>query len=179
MSELSEKEIRSQALLDVAGKMVIAARTAPKTRGRETLSMKIITEKKEKEKIATKMREIGDRTEAHFFKRDAENLINSEALVLFGSGIQTMQLPNCGLCGYGNCTEKEKYPTVPCAYNPLDLGIAIGSAVSVAMDHRVDNRIMYTIGMACLELNLLGNDVKIAFGVPLSATSKNIFFDRK
>ena len=41
MSELSEKEneIISQALLDVAGKMVIAARTAPKTRGRETLSI--------------------------------------------------------------------------------------------------------------------------------------------
>lgn len=179
MSELSEKEIISPALLDIAGKMVIAARTAPKTRGRETLSMKIITDKKEKEKIATKMREIGERTEAYFFGRDAKNLIKSEVLVLFGSGIQTMQLPNCGLCGYINCTEKEKNPAVPCAYNPLDLGIAIGSAVSVAMDHRVDNRIMYTIGMAVLELNLLGNDVKIAFGVPLSATSKNIFFDRK
>ena len=98
---------------------------------------------------------------------------------MFGSSIQTMQLPNCGLCGYENCTEKEKHPDIPCAYNPLDLGIAIGSAVSIAMDNRVDNRVMYTVGMAILELNLLGNEVKLAFGIPLSATSKNIFFDRK
>ncbi|MDX2443706.1 MAG: DUF2148 domain-containing protein [Bacteroidales bacterium] len=175
----SEKESRSRALLDVADKMLIAARTAPKTRGRETLSMKIVASEAEKVLIATKMKEIGIRTGAHFFERDAKNLMDSEAIVLFGSSIQTMQLPNCGLCGYENCTEKEKHPDIPCAYNPLDLGIAIGSAVSIAMDNRVDNRVMYTVGMAILELNLLGNDVKLAFGIPLSATSKNIFFDRK
>lgn len=179
MTDLSETDIRRKALLDVAGKMIVAARTAPKTRGRETLAMKIVTSESEKEQIASKMREIGERTSAHFFKRDAQNLLDSELIVLFGSGIQTMQLPNCGLCGYKDCTEKEKHPEVPCAYNPLDLGIAIGSAVGIAMDHRVDNRIMYTVGMASLELKLLGNDVKLAFGVPLSASSKNIFFDRK
>ena len=179
MTDLSEKEIRRKALLDVAGKMIVAARTAPKTRGRETLAMKIVKSESEKEQIASKMREIGERTSAHFFKRDAQNLLDSELIVLFGTGIQTMQLPNCGLCGYKDCTEKEKHPEVPCAYNPIDLGIAIGSAVGIAMDHRVDNRIMYTVGMASLELKLLGNDVKLAFGVPLSASSKNIFFDRK
>lgn len=175
----SEKESRSRALLDVADKMLVAARTAPKTRGRETLSMKIIVSDADKELIADKMREIGTRTGAHYFKRDAKNLMDSEVIVLFGSSIQTMQLPNCGLCGYEDCSEKEKHPDVPCAYNPLDLGIAIGSAVSIAMDNRVDNRVMYTIGMAILELKLLGNEVKLAFGIPLSATSKNIFFDRK
>jgi len=179
MTDLSEKEIKSKALLNVAGKMIVAARTAPKTRGRETLSMKIVSLESEKEQIAIKMREIGEKTGAHFFKRDAQNLLDSELIVLFGSGIQTMQLPNCGLCGYENCTEKEKNPEIPCAYNPLDLGIAIGSAVGIAMDNRVDNRIMYTVGMAALELKLLGNDVKLAFGVPLNASSKNIFFDRK
>lgn len=65
-----------------------------------------------------------------------------------------------------------------CSFNSGDLGIAVGSAVSVATDHRVDNRIMYSAGKAALELGLLGDGVAIAFGVPLSATGKNPFFDR-
>ncbi|MDT8308711.1 MAG: ferredoxin domain-containing protein, partial [Bacteroidales bacterium] len=56
---------------------------------------------------------------------------------------------------------------------------AVGSAISVAMDHRVDNRIMYTAGIAAVEMKMLGEAVKIAYGIPLSATSKNPFFDRK
>ncbi|MCK4639266.1 MAG: ferredoxin domain-containing protein, partial [Bacteroidales bacterium] len=46
-------------------------------------------------------------------------------------------------------------------------------------DNRVDNRIMYTAGQAVIELGLLGEDVKIVYVIPLSATSKNPFFDRK
>ena len=66
-----------------------------------------------------------------------------------------------------------------CAYNTGDLGIAIGSAVSIAMDHRVDNRIMYSAGKAAVDMKLLGEEVKVAFGVPLSVSAKNPFFDRK
>jgi uncharacterized ferredoxin-like protein len=51
--------------------------------------------------------------------------------------------------------------------------------VAVAADNRVDNRIMYTAGFAAVKLKLLGEEVKIAYGIPLSATGKNIFFDRK
>jgi uncharacterized ferredoxin-like protein len=83
------------------------------------------------------------------------------------------------MCGFANCEEKNKYPEHPCVFNTGDLGIAIGSAVSVAMDSRVDNRIMYTVGQAILEMKFLGNDVKIAYGIPLSVSPKNPFFDRK
>jgi len=51
--------------------------------------------------------------------------------------------------------------------------------VSVAANNRVDNRVMYTIGMAVKELGLLGSEAAIIYGIPLSATSKNPFFDRK
>jgi len=57
--------------------------------------------------------------------------------------------------------------------------IAIGSAVSVAADHRVDNRVMYSVGIAAVNIGLLGFDVRIAYGIPLAARGKNIFFDRK
>ena len=80
---------------------------------------------------------------------------------------------------YKNCDEKNEHPNQPCAFNTGDLGIAIGSAVSVAMDNRVDNRIMYTVGQAAIEMGILGKDVKIIYGIPLSVSSKNPFFDRK
>lgn len=174
-----ESQIAEQQLLDVAGKMIIAARTAPKTRGKDYLTFSIINDKKQKESLASKMKEIGEKTGARFFARDAENILKAPVIVLFGATIQTMNLPNCGICGFIDCEEKEKHPDVPCSYNNIDLGIAVGSAVGVAMDHRVDNRIMYTIGMAALELDLLAKDVKIILGVPLNAGSKNLFFDRK
>jgi uncharacterized ferredoxin-like protein len=59
-----------------------------------------------------------------------------------------------------------------------DLGIAIGSAVAVAADRRVDTRIMYSIGYAMLHFGMLPGDVVVAHGIPLSASSKNPFFDR-
>jgi len=82
------------------------------------------------------------------------------------------------MCGFENCAAKTAYPDVPCVFNTGDLGIAIGSAVSVAMDARVDNRIMYTVGQAVRQMGLLGKDVKIIYAIPLSGTSKNPFFDR-
>ena len=65
-----------------------------------------------------------------------------------------------------------------CSFNAGDLGIAVGSVVSLAADLRVDNRIMYTAGKAAIELGLLGDDVFIAYAIPLSAKGKNPFFDR-
>jgi uncharacterized ferredoxin-like protein len=48
----------------------------------------------------------------------------------------------------------------------------------MAADFRIDNRIMYTAGKAAVELGMLGDDVKIAYGLPLAAKGKNPFFDR-
>jgi len=51
--------------------------------------------------------------------------------------------------------------------------------VSVAADLRVDNRVMYSVGKAALNIGILGEDVKIAYGIPLSISGKNPFFDRR
>ena len=65
-----------------------------------------------------------------------------------------------------------------CSFNAGDLGIAVGSAAAMAADLRIDNRIMYTAGKDAVELGLLGEDVLIAYGLPLAAKGKNPFFDR-
>ena len=54
----------------------------------------------------------------------------------------------------------------------------MGSAVSMAADKRVDNRVMFSAGAAALELGWLGQ-AGIAMGIPLSARGKSIYFDRR
>lgn len=54
----------------------------------------------------------------------------------------------------------------------------MGSAVALAADRRIDNRVMFTAGKAAANLNLLGKK-KIIFGIPLSVSGKSPFFDRK
>ena len=43
----------------------------------------------------------------------------------------------------------------------------------------VDNRVVYSVGRAGVNIKLLGEDVKIAYGIPLSISGKNPFFDRR
>ena len=179
MALINEGEIKKQALIEVARKMIIAARTAPKARGINNIEMAIITDNNIKA-LAKKMNEIGAREDNHIFLRDAKNIMESaDVVVLIGTAFKSLGLKLCGFCGFENCENKDKHPDVPCAYNTGDLGIAIGSAISMAADYRVDNRIMYTIGYSAREMELFNKNVKIIYGIPLSATSKNPFFDRK
>jgi len=178
MTLVKEENITKETLLAVAKKMCIAARTAPKARGVDNIII-AIAEQKEIEEISAKMIEIGEKYDVPSFIRDAKNILDSPSMVLIGTKISSVGLKKCGMCGFKNCDEKNKFPEIPCVFNTGDMGIAIGSAVSVAMDNRVDNRIMYTAGQAVIELGLLGEGVKIVYVIPLSATSKNPFFDRK
>ncbi len=158
--------------------MMVAARTAPKGRGRDNLYLGLAEGQLIRE-IADKMKEIAEKTGVEFFIRDANNILTCPLVVLMGTRIESRGLKRCGMCGFGNCETKDQHPEVPCVFNTGDLGIAIGSAVSLAADRRVDNRIMYTVGQAVLEMMLFPPEVKIVYGIPLSATSKNPFFDRK
>jgi len=162
----------------VAELMCVTARTAPKARGFDQIVTAIVEDIAEREQIAERMRQIGERSGAGFFARDAQNVLDAQVLVLLGTGVDRLQIPGCSFCGYDGCEASEEVGA-RCAYAAGDLGIATGSAVSVAADHRVDNRVMYTAGSAAVELGLLGEDVKIAWGIPLSAKGKSLFFDRK
>ncbi len=178
MSIKDEKDLLKASLREVSSRMVVAARTAPKARGMDTFEIKII-EGDSINKVAEKMNRIASEDDFPIFKRDAENIMNSPLVFLIGTSIKSIGLKRCGMCGFSNCNEKNLHPLVPCVFNTGDLGIAVGSAVSVCMDSRVDNRIMYTIGQAAMELEIFDTQIKIAYGIPLSATSKNPFFDRK
>jgi uncharacterized ferredoxin-like protein len=178
MSISDEKKLTHDVLREVAAMMVIAARTAPKARGTDTFEI-MIAEGETVDKLAGKMTQMAEAYDVPFFNRDAGNLIGSSVVFLIGTRIKSIGLKKCGMCGFEGCEEKNLHPGIPCVFNTGDLGIAIGSAAAVCMDNRVDNRIMYTIGQAAMELGFFETDVRIAYGIPLSATSKNPFFDRK
>ncbi len=179
MALIFEEDIRTETIYSVAKQMSAAARTAPKARGIDNLVIGI-ADKKEIDKISKTMEEIANRQEASsFFQRDANNILKADYLFLIGTRIKSINVQPCNLCGFSNCEEKNKQPDIPCIFNTNDLGIAIGSAVSVAANHRIDNRVMYSVGKAVVDMKLLGDDVKIAFGIPLSVSPKSPFFDRK
>lgn len=172
-----EEEFRKEVVLWVTQEMCLAARTAPKARGLDLLEIAVVSDDTI-EKISRKMKEIGEREQHQTFLRDSENVKSAQAIVLMGTKIKVIGLKYCSFCGWPNCAEAEAAGAI-CAYNTGDLGIAIGSAVSVAADHRADNRIMYTVGVAALEMKLFSAEVKVAFGIPISVSGKNPFFDRR
>ncbi len=83
---------------------------------------------------------------------------------------------NCGHCGFPTCAGRPE--GVPCAINSVDVGIAIGSACATAADMRVDTRVMFSAGLAAQRLNYL-EGCRSVYAIPVSASSKNPFFDRK
>ena len=178
MAILKEEQIVNEIVIDIAKKVIVAARTAPKARGINNLETALITGDDIKE-FSDKMKQIAKQSGETFFARDAANILNAKAIVLLGSKYQTYGLKRCGYCGFESCDDPKRPQNAACVFHNIDLGIAIGSAVSIASNHRVDNRIMYTIGQAALELNIFEKDVRIVFGIPLAVTSKNPFFDRE
>ena len=160
----------------VAELLCVAARTAPKAGGRDNLVTAIVEDEADRQRLADRMKHIAEQRGPAFFARDADNVIAAQMVVTIGARPGRLGIDGCNLCGFEGCAESEK-AGAHCAFTIGDLGI--GSAVSVAADHRVDNRIMYSVGVAAVQLGMLGPETEIAHGIPLSATGKNIFFDRK
>jgi uncharacterized ferredoxin-like protein len=168
-----------QALERVAEMMCLAARTAPKARGQDNLTLRLVRGE-EKSRVTARMRVIASEDPSRgFFGRDADSCDEAPLVVLLGTAVTSLGVPHCGLCGFTDCVGREKAGAL-CAFNATDLGIAAASAAGVAAAHHADNRMMMSFGKAAIELgDILPKDVKLAIALPLSATGKSPFFDRK
>jgi len=142
------------AALEVARLMLVAARTAPKARGLDTIVTAIVGGE-DKNRLADEMERAGKEKNLPTRIRDAENVRNCELVVLVGVGYEA-----------GSSNELKL----------VDLGIALGSAAKVAGDLNVDNRIMRSIGETAENMKLLQADYVV--GIPISIKGKNAFFDR-
>ncbi len=171
-------EMEARAVDQVVELMALAARTAPKAKGVDNLVV-VAIRAKVKDQLAAEMRRIvQEENGLPNFERDAGNVDKAAVVLLLGQRVKPLGPRPCGYCGYKDCEENLKNSGL-CAISIGDLGIALGSAVSVAAAHHADNRIMFTAGRAAIKLNLFDdNEVRIAYGIPLSVSAKSPFFDR-
>jgi len=175
---IDSTKAEEQAVLNLAYSVCAAVRTAPKACRIDHLETAILTGE-DKKRLSGEMRRIGENIgeDGIHFIRDAGNLDASGAVVLVGAKYNVRGIGKmCGLCRYDDCSACSGAGAV-CVFTPLDLGIALGSAVALVADNRVDNRIMFTIGKAAASLGLLG-EYKMIMGIPLSVSGKSPFFDR-
>ena len=166
----------ARALETVAELMCLAARTAPKARGIDNLSI-VIVRGAAKARVTARMRQIAEQHDAGFFARDAENCDAAPLVVLVGAKLAPLNVPYCAYCGFENCAACTAAGG-RCAFNAGDLGIALGSAATVAAAHHADNRMMFSFGKAAIDVGVLPEEIEIAVGLPLSGTGKSPFFDR-
>lgn len=173
------EDIYTDALLSTAKRMCAAAQTAPKGHGLDTIVTFIITGE-EKDHLADEMERLGTEYMGEgmptWYGRDANGVRKAGAVVIIGAKHVRRGMSHCGQCGFKNCAANAAAGG-QCADTFLDLGIAIGSAVSVAGDDRIDNRIMFSIAQTLRHMPEYGPEYAW-YGIPLSVSSKNIFMDR-
>jgi len=174
----NSEDMEMRAALEAAARVCAAARTAPKACGIDHLHTMVLTEE-DKNAVADEMERLGNELGAAFFIRDAGNVRTALVLVLIGIEETQRGLGEiCGYCHYSNCGECAANNGV-CVYDPMDVGIALGSAAAMAADCRMDSRILFSAGRAVQQMGLMGENVKLIYGLPMSATGKSPFFDRK
>lgn len=176
---IDEEKTRIETVLAAAREAMAAARTAPETRGIDNLIIKMV-DGEDMEKVAVAMETAAaQRPEKRAsFVRDAKNVRSSQGIILLGVANNPAGL-DCGWCGFPDCSQKARNPGVYCVFNPMDLGIALGSTVALLAGKHIDNRLMYSIGFAALTLKLFPGNVRAAIGIPLAVAGKSPFYDRK
>jgi uncharacterized ferredoxin-like protein len=178
------RALERQGVLEAAKMMLVSARTAPKTGGVDDI-LTCLVDGEEVEQIARAMDDLGEERGIDGFHRDANNVRDSDAVVLVGVRGNKKYTLDCGACGFGTCdefthadeTEGMDFIGPTCIFKALDLGIALGSAAKTAGVLNVDNRIMYRIGAAAMRLRLLP-EATVIMGIPVSAKGKSIYYDR-
>jgi uncharacterized ferredoxin-like protein len=175
---IDSKTAEENAVLNAAYAVCAAARTAPKACGVDYVKTAVLTGE-DVVKLAEEMRRLSSVNGDAILARDAGNVDKSTAVVLAGITDDRRGLGRiCQLCHFEDC-EACADAGASCVFSALDLGIALGSAVALTTDLRIDNRIMFTIGKAAASLKLLGEDVTLIMGIPMSVSGKSPFFDRK
>ena len=168
-----ERQTRHERVILAAKQMLSAARTAPKAKGVDLIECAII-DGEDLKAVSAHLQKMGEELGRGGLLRDAANILQGECIVVIGTRLETMGL-NCGHCGYPLCTEKPA--EVPCAFNMIDVGIAVGSACATAADLRMDTRVMYSAGLAAQQLGLLPGCTGVQ-AIAVSCASKSPYFDR-
>jgi uncharacterized ferredoxin-like protein len=185
MPILDGREQERQGILEIANLMVVAARTAPKSGGRDDILTAVVYGP-EADALADDMGRIAVERNNPDWTRSAKLIKDATVIVLIGVRGTKSYVTNCGACGYKSCddfTKAEKrsgqdFEGPNCIFKTLDLGIAVCSAAKIASILNADNRLYYRIGAAARRLRFMP-EASVIIGIPLTATGKNPNFDRE
>ncbi len=172
-----QSQYESEASVIIAQLMAVAAKTAPKSKGSDNIFSAVVSGE-DINIIRNQMKSYGESKNIPFFIRDFKSTEHITAILLIGVQSNPLGLPDCGYCGFKNCNECAS-SGANCFFNVVDMGIALGSAVSSASTLKVDTRIMYSIGRAARDLKILPDRYNLVLGIPISVKSKSPFFDRE
>ena len=136
--------LESDAVISVAGLMALAARTAPKACGFDSVRIEVLTGK-DLATLGKEMAAMGEVPGAEFFRINGGQVEKSDACVLIGVAGREAIGADCGGCGYPSCQEMRaavklakkpsaSYAGPNCVLKITDLGIAVGSAVKNCRD---------------------------------------------
>ena len=186
MAILTSEKTEKGAIMMGGSMMALSARTAPKTRGLDSVKTVILTDG-DLERLAVAMeKKVHEKsTLLPIFKRDADNVRSSAAVLLIGVSRDPKRMDSRLIAGDAATKPAKTFWRVEnergedftgpiCVFQAIDLGIALGSAVKMAGELNIDNRIMYTVGAAAKKLRLLDSDIII--GIPLSAEREKSIF---
>lgn len=169
---ITQENSQEYGVLETARSMCVAARTAPKTKGKDYIVTLILTGE-DKDRLAAKTEEVGWRDygedAVYWFVPDADAIRRGDAVVLIGA--------KRSFCGFADCKACAATGG-KCAYSFVDLGVAVSAAALAASDARVDNRILWSAGKAATEMGYLEGEIDW-LAIPLSVSGKNVFFDRR
>lgn len=200
MSEgiLDQREIILDGLRTVAKLCAVAAVTAPKSGGQLFLKggspfieTVIVEDKPTLKRMADWIRARGEQHRAPIWFRDADTAEKLDLVLFIGLCGWYPPQYDCGACGYATCAEflqaKPSHRTEAaaewefagpvCQLRAIDLGIAVGSAAKIASMHNVDTRCQTRLSAAARHVGVIKADLAVALS--MSATHKNIFFDKK
>jgi len=178
----------NEVVIETAKLMCTAARTAPKTKGVDLLTVFFLLPD-EFAPLVTGLEQMSQKYD-HLrsfrpYERDLDSLRNADALVVIGSRRKLMDIAGCDACGFSgdpNGCKAAAKAGATCAYNAKDLGIALCSAALIAHQRLIDNRIIDTVGRVIVNEKLYPEycpqPIFDAAAVGLSVSGKNPFFDR-
>lgn len=174
-----------RGIMAAADLMLVAARTAPKSGGRDDIVTALVTGP-ETEALAEELERIAAEQNDAAWLKPVGLVRSATAIVLIGVRGTKSYVCNCGACGYASCADFAAAPTRAgrdydgpnCIFKVMDLGVALGSAVKTAGLLNADNRLYYRIGKAARRLRCLP-EASVIIGIPLSASGKNPNFDRE
>ena len=100
----NERDVRGAQALDIAQKMMVAARTAPKGKGVDIVECAVV-DGDDLRRLAAEMRAVAEEKGMKFFLRDANCVEASQCVLLVGTADRPQGL-NCGHCGFARCADR-------------------------------------------------------------------------